>query len=121
MSDGRNERCVERVRCPKCKKPKSQGCVYVEIKVLPLYARSPRTLTRQALTGKPTKVPHNERRDALRKLENQEMWDQIRAERAGELAEAKTTHDARRSYGAAVRQETEQLVTWLRRYGRILL
>lgn len=113
----RDEEAIAKVRCRKCKQPKGQGCVYVEPKILPLYANSPRTKALLARVGQPCKRQHNERVNDLWKLEMRER----QAAYAEKLAEAKPVHEARMAYGAAVRLETEQLVAWLKQYGRILL
>jgi homoserine kinase len=111
---------IDQVACPLCKAEKTQPCTYVPFKVLPLYARSPQTRKRLARVGQPTKRPHNDRMDAFRKLERDRFWAAVRNERLEELAEAKEVHDARMAYGSAVRQETAQLVAWLRQFAPVL-
>jgi hypothetical protein len=111
---------IDRVSCPKCKVKKGQPCVYVPIYVPALYARSRQTQERLARVGTPTKRPHNERRDKLRKIENEAFWAAVRNERQALLAEAEHVYAARAAYAQGVRRETEELVAWLRLNARIL-
>lgn len=111
---------IDQVSCPLCKAQKGDRCTYVPFKVLPAYARSPVTRKRLARVGQPTQRPHTERLNAFRKLERERFWATVRNERMELLEEAQSVHEARMAHGAAIRQETAQLVAWLRQFASVL-
>jgi len=112
------------VRCPDCATPAGLPCVYLPIKGVDLeflHYRSPKLQARVALTGTPTKVPHNGRRNAAHEL-GIKRW---RAALAKARAEAVRPASAARRQIARLesefdRREYDRLRRWLAAYSSVL-
>ena len=117
------------VKCPDCEQRKNQPCIYLPPKNYdgtPLTEEqmrrtsSPQVLKQIARMGQPTTKPHNGRiqkaywkRLSEEHREKEQAWMEANAvspDRAAILA----------ANGQAVKDEQEQLISWLRAHGRIL-
>lgn len=118
------------VKCPDCGQRKNQPCVYLPPKNwdgTPLTeeqmrrTRSPQILKQVERMGQPTTKPHNGRiqkvywsRLAIEHKAKQQAWmeaNAVSSDRAATLA----------ANGQAIKDEQEQLISWLREHGRVLM
>ncbi len=114
------------VACPECEAQPWNPCVYLPVRgVDPEFAhyRSAKVRARIALTGSPTKRPHNARINAARD------WSYRQAEKArrkalmaaGRAAEASPLRrQIARIEAEYDRREYEQLRSWLAQFGGVL-
>ncbi len=109
------------VICPDCGAAKNRACVYLPLPNVDLefvHFRSRRVQERVALTGSPTKRPHNGRLVRLHELRLKAI------RRASRPAVPPVDQDrlaAARAEREFDRREFERLREWLRANGRILL
>lgn len=118
------------VKCPDCEQRKNKPCVYLPPKNwdgTPLTeeqmrrTKSPQVLQQIARMGQPTTKPHNGRiQKAYWKGKAEEQKARERA-----YAEANSVSPDRAAIlaanGQAIKDEQEQLISWLREHGRILI
>lgn len=114
------EAVIQAVRCPECNKPPGEPCVYLWPAGLDrefLHYRSPKQQARAALTGTPTKRPHNGRYELFDKYQRNRRYRERVPLPLPATAAVRATARAEVEYD---RREYEQMRTWLAHYGSIL-
>lgn len=105
------------VKCPECGKGKGEICVFTMPKPGRVSYYNP-DRAKLARAGKPTKVPHQGRYQALRMAQNRAHWATVKAERMGTFSRpSEALLDAQVAMRAADRREYTYLALWLRTYG----
>jgi hypothetical protein len=102
-----------KVDCPRCLRKAGDSCVYTPVIPPERYSYRPKVLERIALTGTPTKRPHNERFAAAEKKAVRRAL--AAREKARQAKPVPGPSDAVRAVRADVLAEHEQMRDWLRR------
>lgn len=120
-----SEEDVYTVDCPECHQPAGQRCVYLPLADVDpdfIHYRSPAVQRRFALTGTPTRRPHNGRRNALTVVRARRAYRERLKQMQAEVVPASP---ARRAIAVAEvefdRREWLALRSWLATNGGILI